>query len=82
MVIWIGMGVAISITQIFESDQDGGSKIGVRDLSHILPPVQIGVAVKASHELSAAAWEFVADLKAAAVGAQPQSVKRGVSEKR
>lgn len=74
----IGMGVAISITQIFESDQDGGSKFGVRDLSHIFPPVQIGVAVKTSHELSAAAQEFIADLKAAVVG-WPRSVGTGGS---
>ena len=77
----IGMGVAVSITQILESDRDGGSKFGVRDLSHIFPPVQIGVAVKVGHELSAAASEFIADLKAAAVGVQAQSVSGDDSEK-
>jgi len=70
----IGMGVAVTITEMFAVKHDASSKIGVVDLSHIFPPVQIGVAVKASHELSAAALEFIADLKSAAINARPQTV--------
>ncbi len=70
----IGMGVAITITGMFLPDQEGTPKFGMLDLSHIFSPVQIGVAVKASHELSPAAWEFIADLKAAATDDSSQSV--------
>lgn len=64
----IGMGVAITITYLFASNQESSSKFGVLDLSHIFPPVQIGVVVRENHNLSDAAWEFIADLKSAAVG--------------
>ncbi|MBC8281299.1 MAG: LysR family transcriptional regulator [Chloroflexi bacterium] len=64
----IGMGVAITITYLFASNQESNSKFGVLDLSHIFPPVQIGVVVKENRNLSEAAWEFIADLKSAAVG--------------
>lgn len=63
----IGMGVAVTITQLFEPNYEDSSRLGVLDLSHIFPPVQIGVAVKASRDLSAAALEFIGDLKSAAV---------------
>jgi len=43
--------------------------------------VQIGVAVKTRRDLSAAAWEFIADLKTAAVGAQPVSAERSRAAK-
>ena len=76
----IGMGVAITITGMFLPDQEGTPKFGMLDLSHIFPPVPIGVAVKASHELSPAAWESIADLKAAAVGARSQSVNAGSTD--
>ena len=68
----IGMGIAVTITQLFAPDPADSPKLGALDLSHLFPPVQIGVAVKASHELSVAAWEFIAELKAAASGAQPR----------
>ena len=38
---------------------------------------QIGLAVKASHERSAALWEFIEDLKAAAIGARMRSDREG-----
>lgn len=77
----IGMGVAVTITGRFLSSQEGNPKFGMLDLSHIFPPVQIGVAVKASHELSAAAWEFIADLKAAAIDREPPSPGDGATVK-
>jgi|TARA_B110001454_G_scaffold9633_1_gene9037 DNA-binding transcriptional LysR family regulator len=64
----IGMGVAITITYLFASNQDANSKFGVLDLSHIFPPVQIGVAVRENNNLSEATLEFITDLKSAAVG--------------
>ena len=38
---------------------------------------QIGLAAKASHERSAASWEFIEDLKAAAIGARMRSDREG-----
>ncbi|NQW24372.1 MAG: LysR family transcriptional regulator [SAR202 cluster bacterium] len=62
----IGMGVAVTITQMFEPSYEDSPRLGALDLSHIFPPVQIGVAVKTSRDLSAAALEFIGDLKSAA----------------
>ena len=69
----IGMGVAVTIAMLFDSEQESNIKLGALDLSHIFPPVQIGLAVKASHERFAASWEFIEDLKAAAIGARMRS---------
>ena len=73
----IGMGVAVTITMLFDSEPESNIKLGAVNLSHIFPPVQIGVAVKASHELSAASSEFIEDLKAAAIGARMRSADQG-----
>ena len=64
----IGMGVAITITYLFASNQDANSKFGVLDLSHIFPPLQIGVAVSENNNMSEATLEFITDLKSAVVG--------------
>ena len=64
----IGMGVAITITYLFASNQDANSKSGVLNLNHIFPPVQIGVAVRENNNLSEATLEFITDLKSAVVG--------------
>lgn len=69
----IGMGIAVTITELFAPNHEKISGLRVLELSHILPPVQIGVAANARRDLSAAAWEFIADLKAAASGGQPQT---------
>ena len=62
-------------------DHGDSSRLRVLELSHLLPSVQIGVAVKTRRDLSAAAWEFIADLKTAAVGAQPVSAERSRAAK-
>ncbi|MDA1127096.1 MAG: LysR family transcriptional regulator [Chloroflexi bacterium] len=67
----IGMGIAVTTTDFSGPNHQDSSRLRVLDLSHLLPPVQIGLAVKTRRDLSAAAWEFIADLKAAAVGAEP-----------
>jgi len=68
----VGMGIGVTITELFAPNHEDGSRLRVLDLSHLLPSVQIGVAVNSRRDLSAAAWEFIADLKSAAMGAQPQ----------
>ena len=67
----IGMGIAVTTTDLSAPNHEDTSKLRILDLSHLLPSVEIGVAVNARRDLSAPAWEFIADLKAAAVGAQP-----------
>ena len=67
----IGMGIAVTTTELFAPNNEDNPRLRILGLSHLLPSVQIGVAVKARRDLSAAAWEFIADLKAAAIGAQP-----------
>ena len=74
--VGIGMGIGITITQLFAPGQEENPDLRNLDLSHLFPPVQIGVAVKAGNDLSAAAWEFIADLKAAAVGGLPGNAQR------
>ena len=76
----IGMGVAVTIAMLFDSEQESNIKLGALDLSHIFPPVQIGLAVKASHERFAASWEFIEGLKAAAIGARMRSDWEGRAE--
>ena len=71
----IGMGIAVTTTELFAPNHEDSSRLRILELSHLLPSVEIGVAVKARRDLSAAAWEFIADLKAAAVGAQQPSAK-------
>ena len=73
--VGIGMGIAVTTTELFGPIHEDGSRLRILELSHLLPSVQIGVAVKARRDLSAGAWEFIADLEAAAVGAQPLSAK-------
>ncbi|MEE8465824.1 MAG: LysR family transcriptional regulator [Dehalococcoidia bacterium] len=69
----IGMGIAVTTTESSMPNNEDSSRVRVLELSHLLPSVEIGVAVKARRDLSAAAWEFIADLKAAAAVAQPSS---------
>ena len=76
----IGMGVAVTIAMLFDSEQESNIKLGALDLSHIFPPVHIGLAVKASHERFAASWEFIEGLKAAAIGARMRSDWEGRAE--
>jgi len=66
----IGMGIAVTTTDLSAPGHEDTSKLRILDLSHLLPSVEIGVAVKTRRDVSAPAWEFIADLKAAAVGAQ------------
>ena len=68
----VGMGIGATITELFAPNHEDGSRLRVLDLSHLLPSVQICVAVNSRRDPSAAAWEFIADLKSAAMGAQPQ----------
>lgn len=66
----IGMGVGFAVTQEFEPHYEDERKIGVVDLSHLFPPVQIGVATLTGKHLSRGAHEFIEDLQTAARKAQ------------
>jgi len=63
----IGMGVAVTISHLYEPGVEHNSKLGVIGLGHLFMPVQVGVAFKATHDLSSSANEFITDLKAAAL---------------
>ena len=69
--VQIGMGIAVTTTDLSAPNHANGSKLRFLGLGQPLPPVPIGMAVQTRRDLSAAAWEFIADLKAAAVDAQP-----------
>ena len=51
----IGMGIAVTITELFAPNHEDSSRLRVLDLCHLLPSVLIGVAVKTIRGLSAAA---------------------------
>ena len=66
----IGMGVAVTVTQEFDPGYENQREIGVVDLSHLFPPVQIGVATLRSKHLSQGAREFIEALQSGARSAQ------------
>ncbi len=71
----IGMGVAVSVTQEFDSDNEDKRKLGVVDLSHLFAPVQIGVATLSGKHLSRGAHEFIEALQSSARNAQSQPAR-------
>jgi DNA-binding transcriptional LysR family regulator len=68
----IGMGVAVTVSQEFDPSYGDQNVIGVVGLSHLFPPVAIGVATVSGRHLSRGAREFIEALQMAAENAQVQ----------